>query len=162
MRHAKGHEVLLRDLGELALVARHRDVGVRLGVAMPREVLADRPHAGLREALHNARAERADRGGVEVQRAVTDDRAAAIVEVEHGREAEVDAVRGELRSDDIGDGPRRVARCAAVAIPQAPELAHRRNGREALAEALHPATLVVDADRQRGLAQPLHILAELG
>src|SRR5258706_11153333 len=90
---------------------------------------------------------------MEVQRAIADDRARAVVEIQHRREAEIDAVRRELGADDVGDRGRRLAARGTVAVPQAAQLAHRRNRAEALAKALHAAALVVDADRQRGLAQ---------
>ena len=73
-----------------------------------------------------------------MQRAVADHAAAAVVEVEHRREAEVDAVRAELGADDVGGGARRLFRQVPVAVPQPAELAHRRDAAEAVAEALHP------------------------
>jgi hypothetical protein len=74
-RHAERHDVLSLDLDHLSLIARDGDVRIRPGVAVPGKVLADGAHAGVGEALHDARAQRADRGGVEMQRAVADHRA---------------------------------------------------------------------------------------
>src|SRR5207253_1050857 len=118
----------------------------------PRKMLRHRRDAALREPLHQARAERADGGRIEMQRAVADHRAAAIVEVEHRREAEVEPVRAELGCDDVADGARHLAALLAVAVPEFAELSHRRDQREAFLEALHPAALVVYADRQLRLA----------
>src|SRR5437762_8059739 len=101
-------------------------------------MLGNRADAALREPLYEASTERADRRRIEMQRAVADHRAAAVVEVEHRGEAEVDAVRAELRSDDIADRGRELAPLFAVAIPLFPERAHRRNGGEAVLETLHP------------------------
>src|SRR5205823_11152758 len=85
--------------------------------------------------------------------------AGSVVEVEHRREAEIDAVGGKLRGDDVGGAARRLARRLAVAVPEPAELPHRRNRRETFAKALHSPALVVDADRQRRLAQALQVLA---
>src|SRR2546428_12182690 len=135
-------------------------MGIKRRKAVTRKVLADRRHARGRESLHDAGAERADRVGVEVQRAVADGRAGSVVEVEHRREAEIDAMGGKLRGDDVGGAARRLARRLAVAVPEPAELSHRRNRRETFAKSLYSPALVVDADRQRRLAQPLDVLGE--
>ena len=84
-----------------------------------------------------------------MQRPVADHRARPVVEVQHRREAEVDTVRAELRGDDVGGAPRRLRRHLPVPIPQPSELAHGRDRGKTLAEALYPATLVVDANQER-------------
>src|SRR3982074_1478056 len=112
-------------------------------------MLADRGHAGIGKTLDGARAERADRGRIEMQRAIADHAARAVIEIEHRREAEIDAVRRELGPDHVGRRARRVPPLLTVAVPEPPELAHRWNRAEALAKALHAAAFVVDADRQR-------------
>src|SRR3989442_1542626 len=124
---------------------------VRFGVPVPGKVLGDRGDAALRQATHQARTERAHGGRIEVQRAVADHPAAAVIQVPHRRETEIDALRAELPGDDIADRRRGLARRIAVAVPQLAERAHRRDGGEALTKALHATTLVVDAHRQRGL-----------
>src|SRR5712664_86552 len=135
-------------------------MGIERRKAVTRKVLADRRHARGRETLHDAGAERADRVGVEVQRTVADGRAGAVIEVEHRREAEIDAVRGKLGGDDEGGAARRLARRVAVAVPELAELPHRRNRRETFAKSLYSPAFVVDADRQRRLAQALDVLGE--
>src|SRR5256885_1881696 len=135
-------------------------MGIKRRKAVTRKVLADRRHARGRESLHDAGAERADRVGVEVQRTVADGRAGSVVEVEHRREAEIDAVGGKLRGDDVGGAARRLARRLAVAVPELAELSHRRNRRETFAKALYSPALVVDAGRQRRLAQAFQVLAQ--
>ncbi len=115
-------------------------------------MLAHSRHAGIGEALHDRRREGADGVRVEMQRTVADYGARAVVEVEHRREAEIDAVRAELRTDDVGRAARRLLRLRLVAVPQAPQLAHRRDGGEALPETLHPPTFVVDAHQKRWFA----------
>src|SRR6266446_5126156 len=126
-------------------------MGIKRRKAVTRKVLADRRHARGRESLHDAGAERADRVGVEVQRAVADGRAGSVVEVEHRREAEIDAV---------GGAARRLARRLAVAVPELAELSHRRNRRETFAKSLYSPALVVDADRQRRRAQAFQVLTQ--
>src|SRR5467141_4784292 len=112
-------------------------VGIERRDAVTGKVLADRRHARGRETLHDAGAERADRVGVEVQRTVADGRAGAVIEIEHRREAEIDAVRGKLRSDDVGGAARRLARRVAVAVPESTELAHGGDRGEAVAKPLY-------------------------
>ena len=135
-------------------------MGIKRRKAVTRKVLADRRHARGRESLHDAGAERADRVGVEVQRTVADGRAGSVVEVEHRREAEIDAVGGKLRGDDVGGAARRLARRLAVAVPELAELSHRRNRRETFAKSLYSPALVVDADRQRRRALAFQVLTQ--
>src|SRR6266513_473417 len=120
-------------------------MGIEGRKAVTRKVLADRRHARGRESLHDAGAEGC---------------AGAVIEIEHRREAEIDAVRGKLRGDDVGGAARRLARRAALAVPPPTELAHRRDRGEAVAKPLYAPAFVVDADRQRRLAQPLDVLGE--
>src|SRR5678815_5590394 len=109
---------------------------------MPGKMLRHRGYATLRQPLHQARPQRADRGGVEMQRAIADHRAAAIVEVEHRREAEIEAVRAELGGDDVADRRGGLAPLLPVAVPELAQMAHRRDEGEAFLEALHPPALV--------------------
>ena len=152
--------VFFHDFCHGAPIARHLDVGIERRKAVTWKVLADRRHARGRESLHDAGAERADRVGVEVQRTVADGLAGAVIQVEHRREAEIDAVRGKLRGDDVGGAARRLARRAALAVPPPTELAHRGDRGEAVAKPLYAPAFVVDADRQRRLAQALDVLGE--
>ena len=94
-----------------------------------------------------------------MERAVADHSARAVVEVEHRREAEVDAAGAQLGAEHVAGGARRLERphragagaAAAVVHPHRAEAPHRRQRREAVAaEALDAAALVVDADEQVG------------
>ena len=67
----------------------------------------------------------------------------------------------ELGGDDVADRRRGLFRRIAVAVPELAEQTHRRNGRKALAEALHAPAFVVHANWQRRLALPLDIRGEL-
>ena len=151
-RRPIGRDVLLQDFGKASSVFGDAHVRVGDGKAVTGEMLAHRRHAGVGEALHDGRREGADSVRVEMQRAVADHRARPVVEVQHRREAEIDAVRPELRTDDVGRAARRLLRERLVAVPQAPQVAHRRDGGEAIPEALHPPALVVDADQKRWFA----------
>ena len=99
-----------------------------------------------------------DDARVAVEGAVADHAAAAVVEVEHRREAEVDAAGAQLGAEHVAGGGggsiarmAPVPRAAAVVHPHLAERAHRRQVREAVgAKALHAAAFVVDADQQVG------------
>jgi hypothetical protein len=92
------------------------------------------------------------RGSVRIamQRPVADYGARAMIEIEHRREAEIDAVRAELLGDRAPD-PRCLARGPGdIAIPLLAEHAHRRDCAETRAKPLHAARL---RDRRRRAAQ---------
>ena len=75
-----------------------------------------------------------------------------MVEIEHRREAEVDAVHGELRGNPGTYAFRRRGCCRRVAIPLFAEHAHRRQGAKSIAKALHPAAFVINADDEWRIA----------
>ncbi len=137
-------------------------MGIGLGITVPREVLGHRGDAPLCEAAHQAGTERAHGSRIEVQRAIADHRAAAVIEVQHRREAEVHAMRTELRGDDVADRSGGFLRRIAIAVPQLAQRAHRRDGGEAVAKALHAAAFVIHADRQHRLTLPLDIGGQRG
>ncbi len=88
-----------------------------------------------------------------MKRAIADDRTAPPVEVEHRREAEVDAVRAQLGSEHVAERGRHAAGLQYVAVPQLAEPAHRRQTREPAAEPLHAPAFVVDRNQQWRIAQ---------
>ena len=61
-------------------------------------------HAGLQQAVHQALGEHRDDARVAVEGAVADHAAAAVVEVEHRREAEVDAAGAQLGAEHVAGG----------------------------------------------------------
>ena len=137
---------------------------------MPREVLAAVAHAGFEQAVHQALGERGDDARVAMEGAVADHAAAAVVEVEHRREAEVDAAGAQLAREHMAGGGgglegahRAGARSAAAVVhPHLAEHAHRRQLGEAVAaEALHPAAFVIDAHQHVG-PQRLDLGDQLG
>src|SRR5205814_4314262 len=77
------------------------------------------------------------------------------------REAEVHAMRLQLAAHHEAAAARRGDRLRGIAVPQASELAHRGNRREAVAKALHAPALVVHGDEERGLAELADRMREL-
>ena len=102
--------------------------------AVAGEVLAAVVHARLQQALHQAAREHRDDARIAVEGAVADHAAAAVVEVEHRREAEVDAAGAQLGGEHVAGRARRLERAhragaaaaAAVVHPHLAEHAHRR------------------------------------
>ena len=136
----------------------HVVMGIRERKAVAGKMLAHRGHAGIGEALDDRGSQRADGIRVEMQCTVADHAAPAVVEVEHRREAEIDAVRAELGADDVC---RRACGCLAFSRSRSHGGRARALARscEAVAEALHPPAFVVDADRQGRLSLPFDLLA---
>ena len=104
------------------------------------------------------------RGGVRivVERAVADHRARAEIEVEHRREAEVHAVRAQFARDRPAQQVRFGRGKRDVGVPPLAQRAHRRNRRESVAEPLHAAALVIDADEQVRRAQRANLRRKRG
>ena len=152
-QRAERNEILGGDRGERALV--DRQVRVRIGghVPMSGKVLADAGHPSGVQPVEESRGEMRDGIGVAMEGPVADHGAGAVVEIEHRREAEVDAMGAQLAGQHEAQ-PRRLARGAGhVALPELAQRAHRRYRGEAVAEALHAAALVIDGDEQLRRAQ---------
>ena len=95
-------------------------------MAVPGKVLADAGHAAGAQPVVQRRSEVRDGIRVAVKRAVADDGAGAMIEIEHRSEAEIDAMRAELVRHRAPE-PRRLARGAGhVAVPDFAQRAHRR------------------------------------
>ena len=134
---------------ERALVHRHSDMAVGSDETVAREVLAAIGHAGLQQAVHQALGEQADDAGVAVESPVADHRAAAVGQVQHRREAQIDAAGPQLSAQHIAGSGRGIGRSHRIGHPQIAQHRHRRQVGEAIAaKALHPAALMVDADQQ--------------
>ena len=151
-------DVLGPDRIELAFIDRDLDVRVGFGIAVTRKMLADATHARLRHAGHERLRERRDDERVAVESPVADDAAATVVEVEHRRETQIDAVREQLGGEHVARAARGFERCDMVALPEAPQAAHRRNAREAIGtKTLHPTAFMIDRDDQRRAAQRMDL-----
>ncbi len=137
-------------------------VRISLDVAVPGEMLADRLHAGRLQAVHQRRGQRRDHIRVGMEGAVTDDATDAAIEIEHWREAEIDIGGPQLGRHQPAGRRRHRPRPARLAVVDLAEAAHRRQHREALAEALHAPALVIDADQQPRRAQRVNFGAEFG
>jgi hypothetical protein len=111
-------EVVALDLVEAARVDRHLVMRVRGDEAVSREVLADARHPAVAHPFDQRRRELRGRVGIAMKRAVADHRAAAVIEIEHRREAEIDAVTGQLVGHDATVAPR-FARAASDRRPTA-------------------------------------------
>ncbi len=141
-------DVLVEDLFQRAFVDRHRDVRVGLDVAVPREMLAAVGHAGQQQAMGQMAGEHRHHARIGVERAIADHAAAAIVEVEHRRERQVDIAGAQLGRQHIAAGHRGAGRGQHIAIPQLAQLRHRRQMGEAVGlAALHAAAFMVNADQ---------------
>lgn len=162
-QHAVQPAVGLGVVGQDGLEAAAVDggVGVRIGTheAVAGEVLAAVGHAGLQQALGEPAPQHGDHARVARKSAVADHAAAAVVQVEHGREAEIHATGTQLGTQHIaaGGGSGHGGHCAfagLLLVGAQPELAQRAHGwqvREAIAlETLHAAAFVVHADQQIG------------
>ena len=80
-----------------------------------------------------------------VKRAVANDTASTPVEVEHRREAEIDAVRPQLARDCLSVPVGIPTGRPGIGFPDLAEQAHRWQSRERSArEALHAAAFVID------------------
>ena len=141
-----------------ARVDRNVDVAVGADEAVAGEVLAAVAHPRLQQAEDEALRKDGNDARVTMERAVADDVAAAVVEVEHRREAEVDSARAQLGAEHVTGGTRRLdrAHCAAAARavrivhPHLAEGAHRCDRSEAVAaEALDAAAFVVEQEAAR-------------
>jgi hypothetical protein len=128
-------------------------MGIGDDKAVAGEMLADVGHAGAAQAGNQGAGERRHRGRIAMEGAVADDFAGAVVEIEHRREAEIDAASAQLGGQHIARGRCRVQGARGIAVPQRADRAHRRQHGKSMAEALHAATFVVDGDQQRRLSQ---------
>ncbi len=124
-------------------------------------MLADRGHARGVEARLQRLGEHRDHVRVAVQRAIADHARLAVVHVQHGSEAEVHAVGLQLATDHEAAAARGGERLRGIAVPELAQLGHRRDGREAVAEALHAAALVVGGDQELRRAQLADRVREL-
>ena len=129
----------------------------------PGKMLERRGHAGFVHASHVLARERGDDLRIRRERAVADGAVAAL-EVDHRREADVDAGGADL----AGHQPRMFAgqreRRAGIAPVQRVEAAQRRQRAETFAEALHAPAFLVHRDQlrsRRGLADRLRELGDL-
>ena len=120
--------------------------------AVAGEMLGGRRHAGGAHALHAGDGEARDGLRVAVIGAVADHLAHAVVEVDAGREAQVDADRAQLGGEQPAALPGQATAGFGIEVVDVADRALRRQHGEPAAEALHAAALVVHRHEQRRLA----------
>jgi hypothetical protein len=130
-------------------VGRHR--------AVPRKMLAAGRHASVCHAGHEGPGQRRRGVRVGMKRPRSDDFAHSIVEIEHRREAEIDAERHQLGRHHEAARPRQRQAPLRVGVVGPPVGGGRRQRREAGPQALHPPALLVDRDQQARLAQGMDV-----
>src|SRR5262245_24050959 len=125
-------------------------------------MLAYSAHARLLEAPDQCARKLRDRLRVGVKRTVADNAAGAIIDVQHRRERQIDAVCSQLRGQNVARVDRKLASTAGMDIPCSAQCPHWRNRREALAKPLYPPPFVVDSDQKGWIAQGMHTRGETG
>ena len=86
---------------------------------------------------------------IDVEGTIADHRTRTVIEIEHRREAEIDAVCAQLARNGRTDIESRCARRHRILVPSSPQRSHRRQRREFIAaKALHAPAFVIDADEQ--------------
>ena len=118
-------------------------------MAVTGEVLAAGGHAGVLHAQHHRLSQLEHGARVAMEGAVADDAGGPVVQVQHRRKTEIDAVRAQLAGQHITGFTRQMAGLLRMGIPAFAECAHRRQAGETFAKTLHPSAFVVDADQQR-------------
>jgi len=139
------HQVRLAQLFEAALVGRNRYMRIRLGPAMPWEMLAASCHARRIHAANECASQLCGTLRVAFEGTAANHRAALVVEVEHRSEAEVQADR-----EHLGGHQPAALLGQVLGIGIVGDGAHRRQAYEALAQALHAAAFLVDRKDQVG------------
>ncbi|MNK95359.1 hypothetical protein D3C87_1155930 [compost metagenome] len=140
--------VVGQNLVKSALIDWHGHVRIGLDEAMTREMLAAVAHAGQQQAVREMVGQHRYHPRIGVKRAVTDHGAAAMVEIEHRREAQVDVARAQFGRQHVAARNGDLGGRHHIAIPQFAESCHRWQMREAIGLGpLYAATFMVDADQ---------------
>src|SRR5688572_8753331 len=125
-------------------------------------MLADGAYAALLQALHQGSGEIRDGLGFVMESTIADDAAVAVVDVEYGREAQVDAVSAQLGRQHESSILGELACMLGVAVPHMAERTHWRQHRKARAKPLHSSAFMVDADEKPGLAKAMDLGCQRG
>ena len=136
------------QIDELAPVHRQRDVRVGDHRPMTGKVLGDRRHAGLAHTHHVGGRQSPYAVRVPMERAVADDLAHPVVQIDAGREAEVHAHGPQLACHEPTDGAGQRQGLAAVLVEPTPQGSRGGQSGEMVPEALHSAALMVDRHQQ--------------
>ena len=121
---------------------------------MARKVLAAVAQTGLVHALNQTLGQQTDHARVVRKRPLTNDAAAAVVQVQHRGKAHVHAAGAQLRAHHIAASQRRAGggqRAAARRLEQRAQGAHGRQVDKAIGfETLHAAAFMVYRDQKVG------------
>ena len=154
------HQVVAFDLGVVAMVDRDLVVRIASHETMPGEMLAAGDHTASRQPLDQRGSQLGDHLRVAVEAAIADHRADAMIEVEHRREAQVDAAGTQLGRQHFTDGACGVTRLIRRARPHLAQHAHRRQAGKPVQEALDAPPFVVDRDQQVRAAQRTNLVGQ--
>src|SRR5215210_2740986 len=106
-------------------------------------MLADGADSALSQALHECEGELSHSFSFTVERTITDDAAVAMIDVQHGSEAQVHTVRAQLGRQHETDLVREMSRVLRIAIPHVAQSSHGRDSREARSKTLHAPAFVI-------------------
>ena len=95
-----------------------------------------------------------------MQRAVADHAADAVVDVDAGREGQVDAADAQFRRHQPAELAREREPFRTLHGKSTADVAQRRQARETLAETLHPPALLVHGDEERRRADRVDLRRE--
>ena len=129
-------------------------MGVGLHRPVAGEVLAHRAHARLAEAGDEGAGQLGGHLRIAVEGAVADHRTHTVIEVEHRRVAEVDAMGAQLGGQHEAGAAGRLPSRRRIGAPGLAEAAHRRQPGKAVTEALHAAAFMVHRDHQARAHRP--------
>ena len=155
-----GSRVVSQDLIQAARVLGHGDVRIGIGKAVAGEVLAAVGHAGQQQTMRHAAGQHGNHARVVVEGPVADDGGTPPVQIQHRREGEVHPGGTQLLAHAAAHLGGLTAGRQHVRVPALAQGAHGGDGREALAEALHTAALVVHRHQQRRRADGMDLVGE--
>ena len=138
----------------VAPIYRQRLVRVGDHGAVTGKMLGGGGHAGVLHALHVGQRELRDRLGLRMERAIADDLAHAVVEIDAGREGQIHAVRAQLGGHEPAHGTRQRQALPGVEVEFVADAPRRRQRRESRAEALHAPAFLVDRRRPAPACAP--------
>src|SRR5205085_273859 len=126
-----------------AIVDRQLEMGVRPHMAVSGKMLSDGSSSTVAQPEHECRAELCHGFDVTVERPIADDAAIAMIDIQDGRKAQVDAVCAQLGGENETEIAREVACVLRAAVPRIPERTHGGQPRESRPKTLHPTPFMI-------------------
>ena len=155
-----GSRVIGQDLVQAARVLGHGDMRIGISKAVAGEVLAAVGHAGQQQTMGHAAGQHGNHARVVVEGPVADDGGTSPVQIQHRREGEVHPGSTQLLAHAAAHLGGLAAGRQHVRVPALAQGTHGGDGREALAEALHTAALVIDRHQQRRRADGMDLVGQ--